>query len=122
MKRDLNNYMRLFFIVEKLFNRYDPCKGCTGCASFLAQPYDCCKGCPFNGPKGCTTYSIACKLWLCDKRTLKGSRRFQHQRRRLKKIAISLNFHYARAHPLEVLLLSDKRDMWFFYHSQERRP
>src|SRR5690606_24784933 len=114
MKRDLNTYMRLFFIIDKLFARYDPCQNCTGCGGSPFSPrvpFDCCEGCPFNSPTGCTTYSIACKLWLCEQREQrKLSNLFRHQRRRLKRIAVALNFHYARAHPMEVLLLSDKLD------------
>lgn len=125
MKRDLDSYMRLFFIIDKLFARHDPCKNCTGCDAILFKepvPYDCCDGCPFNSPKGCTTYSIACKIWLCTSSLRKRkSKRFMHQRERLKKIALAMNFYYARAMPLEVLLLQERKDTWFFYNTFNRR-
>lgn len=123
MKRNLQTYMRLFNIADRLMKRYDPCNGCKGCALF-PKPFDCCVGCPFNGPTGCVTHSIACKLWLCDslprKGKVKGARLMRHQIRRLQRIADALNFHYARSTPFEVLLLSGKHSVWFFYHKLNR--
>lgn len=49
------------------FAKYNPCnfhkdsEGKVRCSA--GEP--CCGGCKYLGPDGCTTNSLACKLWIC---------------------------------------------------------
>lgn len=129
MERNRAIYDRLCVIADRLLARYNPCAGCQGCDLIKPQPYDCCEGCPFLGPQGCTTSCLACKLWLCaepeNKANLDARKtRLIHQMWRLKRIAIKLNLHYARALPEEVLALApdDRHGIWHFYYSMKRAP
>ena len=124
MERNQATYDRLFDIADRVMKRYNPCAGCTGCHDLRPYPFDCCEGCPFLGPQGCTTRSIACKIWLCEKTPRAPHPRMVHQLQRIARIAYKLNMHYARATPEEVMALApdDWRSTWFFYYSKRRTP
>ncbi len=118
MKRNLTTYLRLFDIADRLIKHLNPCANCQGCGLFDKTPYNCCKGCPFLSETGCTTKSIACKLWLCDRR--RTTKRGRHQLERLERIAYVLNVHYARATPQEVLAVKTKEHVWYLYYKLNR--
>lgn len=117
MPRDRETYDRLCNIADKLLKKYKPCSGCGGCCS-RPKPFDCCSGCPLNGPQGCTTSCLACKLWLCGKASgysNQAKKRMRHQLERLKRIATSLNIHYARSTPEEALAMNREEGLWYLY-------
>ena len=116
MLRTMRRYNLLCDIADKLLADHQPCKGCTGCGGYERKPFDCCTGCPFNGPQGCTTRCLACKLWLCQSLPKRAGNGLREKLRRLQSLTIKLNMHYARSTPMEALLMSDKRDLWFFYY------
>ena len=122
MPRDRKTYDRLCGIADKLLKKYNPCSGCVGCCTY-PKPYDCCTGCPFNGPQGCITSCLACKLWLCGKASNYNNRSralMGHQLLRLKNIAAKLNIHYARSTPEEALNIETVQNVWYFYYTLNR--
>lgn len=68
-------YMRLYKQAENLFMEYNLCQPhmdgtCIRTRlspNYSKTPQDrCCGGCKYHDPEqGCTTISLACKIWLC---------------------------------------------------------
>ena len=122
--RDREVYDQLCAEADALLAKYNPCAGCTGC-SRVPEPWDCCEGCPFLGPQGCTTQCLACKLWLCSTPNTPNLNRpveMIAEMVRLKGVAYALNLHYARATPEEILALGDQRESTWYFYRQGRQP
>lgn len=63
-------YNKLCDMVDDILIRNKVRKTCVICSTIEPiNPYDnklgCCAGCQYLGDNGCTTASLACKLWLC---------------------------------------------------------
>lgn len=71
-------YDEAYSKAQEVFDRHNPCQirreadGSVSCAESRSPRYDgwnysglCCTGCRYLGPTGCTTNSLACKLWSC---------------------------------------------------------
>lgn len=125
MLRTMRRYNLLCDIADKLLGEYQPCKGCKGCSVFPSRnkpnkPYDCCEGCPFNGPQGCTTRCLACKLWLCYNTPGLVPDMLLNKLHRIEQLARKLNIHYARSTPEEALGMTEQKSVWFFYEQGRR--
>lgn len=126
MERNRETYDALCAEADALLAKYKPCEGCQGC-SLIPKAWDCCEGCPFLGPTGCTTQCLACKLWLCaspNNKDLNRPDEMIDEMEALQYKAYELNFHYARATPDEVLALrpDEFRGTWWFYNNEGRAP
>lgn len=64
-------YMSLYDKADKLFKKHKPCQHdkegrCEDYRNCSGGSCNCCCGCEYLGPKGCTVKSLACKLWYCN--------------------------------------------------------
>lgn len=124
LERNRESYDILCAEADALLAKYNPCAGCQGC-SIIPKAWDCCDGCPFLGPKGCTIQCLACKLWLCESPNNENLNRPQEMLDAMNALvdqAIDLNFYYARATPEEVLNLTEDKGTWFFYDQGRKAP
>lgn len=84
---------------DAVFQKYNPCQRnedgqCVG--------KGCCNGCRHLSDEGCTTKSLACKLWLC-REALVGNNACAKELRSLKEIAHDFGLYGVRTSRDEVL-------------------
>jgi len=94
---------------------------CIKCST--VEPYmrdggglGCCTGCKYLGSKGCTTKSLACKLWQCDIelfRNLSESDRLFISI--IRRIAYEKGFYYPRGNYQDVLDYEEKNGERIYY-------
>lgn len=111
-------YDELYDEAETFLKKHTPCAKCKGCDLFGGIRPNCCEGCPFLGPTGCTTKCLACKLWLCDYSVLSLTARAKLSS--MVAEAEEYNIRYARSTKEEALSADTQMDLWSLAYENKR--